>query len=548
MQKIKILYKPVLVFLTLAIAIFALYGKTYYYDYSMLDDSLHIEGNRNLLRRNLSTLKKIWTQKYEVVYTPVTYTAWTAIAGLSKASGIKSPQVKKTRFNPGFFHIANVVFHLLTAWMVFLCLSQLSFTLLPSFFGALLYALHPVQVETVIWITGFRDVLAGFFGFTSLYFFLKGIKNPQILKYSFLMLMTFLLSILSKSSGLVVVGFQIITGVFLLKKSWKVVLSYTAPLILASVSFVPIFILFNNEGLSTKTVPPDLIERVLLIIHNTGFYLTKLFLPLNNIFDYGLTPEKVLKTHLYLPYALLLLPLVAFLYHSVKKHQEHKWLAVSLLFLAGFFPVCGIIPFIYQMFSSVADRYLYFSLFAFSLFCAYLLQQKSRLNYIVASVFLAFLTFETTKLIHIWSSNETFYTYILKYNPDSWLAHNNVGVTIEDRKDYEGAYAHYHRAAILSNMAMPWSNAGSMALKMEKFDLAEEIYRKALAASKDSTRAKINLAAALALQGRTDLAREEIANVNVEPLCSNFEMLENKSAIENKDINKLKTLRMDAKF
>lgn len=548
MQKSISWQKNVVLFLILACAVFTLFGRTYQYDYSMLDDQLHLEGNRNLLRRDLATFKKIWTRKYEVVYTPVTYTFWSAIAGISKAVGIKSPHSVKHKYHPGFFHITNALFHLLTVWIVFLCLSQLSLGILPSLIGALLFAIHPVQVETVTWLTGFRDVLAGFFGFASVLYFIKGIQDQSKIRFSFLMLITFLLSILSKSSGLVVVPFQLLIGWLILNRPLKEVLKHLSPLFLAIVCFTPIFIIFNNGGLSSKMMSLNVIERMAVILHNTGFYATKLFFPLNNVFDYGLTPEIIIKQKLYETYFLILIPLFFLLVLFDKQRKEKMLTAIFLLFFVGFFPVSGIIPFIYQLFSAVADRYLYFSLFSLSLLAAYLIQQKPKITIAVLSVFIAFFAFQSNRLVNVWSKNETFNRHIIKYNPNSWLAHNNLGVSIEDKKDYEGAYQEYRLAAELSDAATAWTNAGSMALKLEKYDLAEDIYRKALRASNNSAHAKINLATALALQGHADLAQNEMLNLNIEPICSNAELLENKSIIESNDIKKLKSFRMEARF
>lgn len=522
-----------------------LFTRTFYYDYSTLDDSLHIENNPQTRHFNLKNLKKIWTDKYDLVYTPVTYTLWTTTAFLSEKAGMKNVFSPKAKFHPGFFHLANVIFHFATAWMVFLILQALFTGFLPALFGALIFAVHPVQVETVTWITGLRDVLAGFFGMASLYLFIQIVQKGSTLGRSLLMLLTFVFSILSKSSGLVVIPLQFFTGVFLLKRPIREVLTLLFPLIFPALFFTPLFMFLNDGGLPPGYTKTNLLERLAIVGHNTGFYLEKTFFPLNNVFDYGLTPKKILAEHLYSFRILLVLAVFSLVWMIDKGKRDRFFTGLFLIFFFGFFPVSGIIPFIYQSISSVGDRYLYFSLLAFSLLIAYVIQRKPAAS-LLALFFFVFSLNESLFLIKTWKTEESFYGHILKYNPDSWLANNNVGDYYELHKDYEKAFSHYLKSAQNSNMVIPWTNAGAAAIKLGKYEIAEEAFRNAVAASKEAPWTRVNLATSLALKGQLEEAKREVSHLSFQPSCGAQPLIESKEAIEQNSSKKLKILRMDS--
>src|SRR5204862_4768067 len=88
----------------------------------------------------------------------VTYSAWLLIA---LAAQTHTADISGVSLNPYVFHLANLLLHLIAVVTAYLILRRLFKRDWPAAIGALLFAIHPLQVEAVAWISGFRDVLSG---------------------------------------------------------------------------------------------------------------------------------------------------------------------------------------------------------------------------------------------------------------------------------------------------------------------------------------------------------------------------------------------------
>ncbi len=96
-----------------------------------------------------SSLRLIWTRPYMGLYVPLTSTIWWLLRAISSQP------------NPHLFHALNLLIHLSCAATVWLVLDQLLRNRWAAAAGALLFAVHPVQVETVAWISATKDLLCG---------------------------------------------------------------------------------------------------------------------------------------------------------------------------------------------------------------------------------------------------------------------------------------------------------------------------------------------------------------------------------------------------
>lgn len=111
--------------------------------YLAWDDVRHITENPWLTEGRIGLL---WTYPYYSLYIPTIYTVWTAIYALSDS--------------PVGFHLFNVVLHALNAYLVIRLARRLQLSPLQQVVAALIFLLHPLQVETVAWISGGRDLLS----------------------------------------------------------------------------------------------------------------------------------------------------------------------------------------------------------------------------------------------------------------------------------------------------------------------------------------------------------------------------------------------------
>src|SRR4051794_3776759 len=154
--------RPRLIRLLIFLSVLAVFGRLCFYDFSWWDDQGTIHQNPALNPPTLKSIARYWTAIGRSaplgLYIPVTYTVWGALA---KVSYLDQPDEWNIRLNPWVFHAANVLLHGASALAVFAILQLLIGRDWPAAVGALLFALHPVQVEPVGWISGMKDVLYG---------------------------------------------------------------------------------------------------------------------------------------------------------------------------------------------------------------------------------------------------------------------------------------------------------------------------------------------------------------------------------------------------
>src|SRR5580693_7753157 len=122
----------------IALAVAAVFGRSVTADLLSWDDEDLITANPHVADGNLPGLAWHWTHPHEGLYIPVIYSAWWTIAA---TAGV----------NPPFFHAANLIVFIACCWLVYSLLLRLIARPWPAFAGAMLFALHPLQVEPVAW-------------------------------------------------------------------------------------------------------------------------------------------------------------------------------------------------------------------------------------------------------------------------------------------------------------------------------------------------------------------------------------------------------------
>lgn len=136
------------------------------------DDQSLLYQNPTLNPPAWADLQIWWTTPHQRLYTPVAYTVWGGLAWLAQV-----PRDPRTgiALNPHVFHAANLVLHLLTATVVYFLLKRLLGLRWPAAAGAMLFAIHPVQVESVAHASGIQGLLCGFFGLTAVLLYLRAV-------------------------------------------------------------------------------------------------------------------------------------------------------------------------------------------------------------------------------------------------------------------------------------------------------------------------------------------------------------------------------------
>jgi hypothetical protein len=354
------------------------------------------------------------------LYIPVTYTFW---SGISRLAALPRPDADGIVLNPHVFHAASVVLHALTALLVFELLLQLIRNPWAAVVGALLFALHPVQVESVAWISGTKDELCGMFSVAALLEYVRFAVGKRAQLHYATATLFLILAMLSKPTAIVVPLMAGSIDLLLLRRSWrKTVVSLLPWLVL----MIPLAALTRISQPTTLLSPLPAWMSPGIAGDAVAFYLYKLAIPLRMAVDYGRRPQAVL-AHGWIYYTWLL-PAVLFILLFLNRRRWPFGFTAALLFILPLVPVLGFMPFMFQEVSTTADHYLYLAMLGPALFAACIVARfPGRMTACLATIALLFLTFQTAALEPVWQNTRTLFEHALKVNPDSFVACDMLG-------------------------------------------------------------------------------------------------------------------------
>lgn len=420
----------------------AAYWPVVTFEFLNWDDSLHITSNWLMHPPALERSGYYWTHGFLGLYIPVTYTLWTFIGGLS--------------MSPAMFHAANLAVHLACVLIVFAIVRRLVGSDWPAALGAAIFAVHPMQAETVAWISAFRDGLAGVFMFAAIWAFLR--------RAHMILWICFVLAILSKPTAAVLPAMLLILG-WAQQRPLKSLCATIGPMFLISIACVA---WTRHVQPSTLLEPAPLWARPLVALDALAFYAKKLLWPAPLGFDYGRTPAAILQSGQAL--FTWLLPVAGAAAVAAVARRQRLFAAAAMLFVAGVAPVLGLVPFDFQDKSTVADHYVYASMLGSAIGVAVVAARwDSRIVRAAGAAIVLTLAVLSWVQIGSWRDTRSLAENGLRVNPRSFSALN----------------------------LLTWE-----ALDEQNPRLAERFARESLSARAENIDALINLGAAMAMQDR----------------------------------------------
>ncbi len=461
-RPVKIIYVIILV-----IVCFVIFSRTLTHDFVWDDTGPHLLQNPYLEKLSLGNLGHFWTNQYQGLYIPISYTFIMLISLFSRI-------LTSSPFNPALFHFFNVLFHCLNTLLLFFLISKSFKHDLAAFLGALIFLVHPVQVEAVAMVTEFRGLLATFWGLVFLHTYISWLKEKNILQYLVCILL-FMLSILSKPIGIVFFPIAFLYSILIDKTPLKQILSIHVSLLF--ISLISIFLTTSSQPSFVLRYHTPFFARFLIWIDAINFYVIKILLPIHLSPSYARTPQVVL-SHWY-TYVIWIIPIVLFLVMLIKKKKLFWVLFAFSIFVVGFLPVSGIIPFIFQNWSTVADRYVYIPMIGIAFLVSYVFSRHPNKILGAFILILAAIFCLRTFFIHlpVWKKNLTLWTHCIEVTPQEPNAYYNRGNAYMQDKDYERANKDFEKAIQLNpsfNKAL--YKKGFILLGMKQFDKALEYF------------------------------------------------------------------------
>ena len=474
--------------------VFVAYSQVVHFDF-IWDDEAHVTQNPCVI--GPLGLKEIWTTTRAVYYPLVLTTFW----ALHKIVGLA----------PWPYHVLNVVIHAISAVLLWRVLRQLNVA--GAWLGAALWALHPVLVQSVAWVTELKNTQSGLFYLLSIFWFLKfdAKKSERGRWWRWaLSLLFFTFAILSKPSTVML---PVALALCLWWRRGRVRhtdLASIVPfaLVSAAVSAWTIWEQKFHAGAIGAEWAQTPLERLIIAGRAIWFYAGKLSWPHPLIFIYPRWLIDSRQLAAYLPLVVALAGLAVLL--SIGATWRRPVLFAALYFVATLFPVLGFFNVYFFRYSFVSDHFQYLaSMGPVALAGAAIsvtidrLRWKSVLRPAFGGALLVILGVLTWRQTSIYRDLVTLYTKTLGENPQCWMAHYNLGIVLRGRGETEQAISHYREAiALRPHYAEAHYNLARLLVDKGAVDDAIAHYERTLLINPEDAEAHNNLGAALFESGR----------------------------------------------
>jgi tetratricopeptide (TPR) repeat protein len=511
----------IFVCLLLFIATLAVYWQVGNYEFVNFDDDKYITDNPHV-QKGLTRDSVIWA------FTATHVSNWHPLTWLSHMLDFQLYGL-----NPSGHHLTNVFFHLVNTLLLFLVLKLMTGALWRSGLVAALFAVHPLHVESVVWVAERKDVLSTLFWMLTLWAYLGYTKRPGVKRY-LVILLAFALGLMAKPMLVTLPFVLLLLDYWPLKRielgqsaiglpaasqpstiankpgaqAFRLLLEKTPMFVLAAVSSVVTFIVQKSGGAvgALETYPFKI--RMANALLSYVIYLKKMIWPQNLAVFYPHPGQSLPMWQAAGAGLLLVVVSIA----VIRAGRRYPYLPVGWLWYVGtLVPVIGLVQVGDQ---AMADRYTYVSLIGLFIVVAWGVPDvarswrygKSALALATGSLLVALMVSTSLQLKH-WKNSLTLFDHALRVTENNYLAHLNFGAALADQERTEEAITHYHRSLqIAPNYAKAYNNLGLALAQQGKNDEATAHYLKALQLNPDYARAHNNLGVVLTRTGEFEKA------------------------------------------
>lgn len=391
------------------------------------DDPQHIFLNPAVIYFP-DSIQLIFTQSINKIYLPLTTLSFA---------------VEKFFFglNPFIFHLNNLILHIAVCWIVFIFTKRLNITSMAAFFAVLVFAVHPMKVESVAWATERKDVLYSLFYMLALVSYTKYITDKSSGAYAFAIVWA-MLSILSKPMAL-----SLPLILFLL--DWYFRRGFNLKTVMEKIPFMAIAggIGWITYAQNMRNPIADFSSALLVWIWSCGFYIWKFLFPAN-VYAFYKLPMPV---HIYTwAYGLSLVFFVLALMSLIIWRRRRLYIfAGAYFFLSIFF----LLRFDVGVDASVVnDRFMYLPCLGFCILLGIFSSNlwKSRVGKTFVIILIGLMIYKTHLQSRVWQSTLSFYNEVIRAYPDAFSGYNNRAHYYYGTGQLTLALADYNKAIELS--------------------------------------------------------------------------------------------------
>lgn len=488
--------------IALLVAIALVYAPVRHYGFVDLDDPQYVSENP-FVANGLTWSAVKWA------FTSIHASYWLPLIWMSHMV-----DVQLYGLNAGGHHVTNVVLHVANTMLLLALLYRMTGAFGRSAFVAALFALHPLHVESVVWVTERKDVLSTFFLFLTIWAYVQYVGRPTRGRY-LLALLLFVLGLMSKAMLVTVPFMLLLLDVWPLRRitiaGWRLTLAQRHVVAGLIREKVPFFLL----GIAAAIVTYVTQQRTGAVASATQ--ISVLFRAGNAMVSYVTYLAQMLwpaSLALFYPYPLHLSPvvvgtsvvaLIAITVLTLRAAPRAPYLAVGWLWYLG--TLVPVIGFIQAGDQARADRFTYVPLIGIFIIVgwgAYDLFGRSRAATFAAVSAVGALAIVSRVQVGYWRDNTKLWEHTLRVVDESYVAHTNLGLAVYARGKTDSAITEFRAALRLRpDFAEAYNDLGVALANRGDVDGAIQAFLNAVRAKPTQAPSHYNAAVLLAGKGDT---------------------------------------------
>ena len=486
------------VFFVITLSIMAIYWPVQHYPFIDYDDNIYVYENMALQQDSLLPfIRWAFSDSHTGHWHPITWIShridWAMFGNVA-----------------GGHHWTNVIIHMMNAILLFFLLSFATGKTKRSAIVAMFFAVHPLNVESVVWIAERKNLLSTFFCLAAFLCYVRYTRRPTFGTY-LPVLGLFSLGLMTKPMLVTMPALMLLWDYWPLSRLTRETASRFGRLFYEKLPFfvlslisviITIMAAKNGGALRTWTAfPPDL--RLMNAVESYVRYIIKMIWPNDLAFFYPYPESFSVNTVLFSAVFLIAVTL----YVLQKRHTHPVWFTGWFWYLIALLPVIGLVQVGYQ---AMADRYAYLSLIGLFVIAVWSVPDDwmrapaKRIAVTVACVLIIFvLAVASRQQVTYWQDNKKLARQALALTDRNHIAHLVMGNALLVDGDRAGAASHYGLAlATKPDYGEALNNLGNLYFSAGRYDEAGRHYKLAVMHNPGNVQARNNLGIVLLIQGK----------------------------------------------
>ncbi|MBU2623043.1 MAG: tetratricopeptide repeat protein [Proteobacteria bacterium] len=477
----------------LILMVLAVYGYSIGFDFVHFDDNVYVSENPNVQ-------KGLTRESVEWAFTTAYANFWHPLTWLSL-------MLDRQLWGPGPFghHFFSMIFHAINAVLLFWSLRAMTKDCWKSALVSAFFAVHPLHVESVVWIAQRKDVLSGFFWIFTLWSYTRYVKRSGVYAY-IMVVFLFILGLMAKPMGVTLPFVLLLLDHWPLKRHEpfrKLFLEKTPLLLISAVACVVAFMAQKAGGAIVSVEDLSFLARFMNGLISYVTYIWKTLCPFHLAVFY---PWPVHISWWQALGAGAILSAITVV--TALNRRTHPYLVVGWLwFLGTLVPVIGLVK-VGEF--SMADRYAYIpliGLYIMLVWGGHDLMVKwfpaGRYRAVFVAILLFLFAWRAGNQTTYWKDGITLFEHALQVTRSNYVAHNNLSVLFLERGALDKAEEHLNRALeIKPSSDEAHHNMGTLLTRRGEMDKALNHYYRAIEINSENSDSHYNLAGIYERKGR----------------------------------------------